>query len=134
MKVRPFVAAAFVAALALTAACAPESPPDPDAAWDRAQGVCFTDPRFADTPYDLRYLGPPDTPGNAEFFSSTDGTCSGDPLRSAEVILRAPDYDSAKQTCDEWQGRIYAGISRVSDWYPGFPVDAHFCAIPLADA
>ena len=108
MKVRPFVMAAFLAAMVLAASCAP-------------------------APYDLRYLGPADIPGNAVVFHSRDGTCSGE-VWGPQFILRAPDYEAATLKCAEWGGFVYGGISQVSAWYPGFPVDGHLCWIPAADS
>ena len=132
MKVRPFVVAAFLAAMVLAASCAPAPPPDPDAAWEAAEGECFTDPRFEPAPYDLRYVGPQDTPGNAVVFHSRDGTCSGE-VWGPQFILRAPSYEAATLRCAEWGGFVYGGISQVSAWYPGFPVDGHLCWIPASD-
>ena len=128
MKVRRSTVVAVLVMLPLGAACAPDAPVDLDAAWERAEGVCFTDPRYEGTPPDLRYLGPADTPANAVAYSSTDGTCSGEP-KGPMFILRVADLDAAVQKCAEWDGTVMQGISRVSDWYPAFPTDAHFCHV-----
>ena len=128
MKVRRFAVTAVLVTLTLGPACAPDPPVDLDAAWEQAEGVCFTDPRYDGTPPDLRYLGPVDTPANAVMYPSTDGTCSGEPTGPV-FILRAAGAEAAAQKCAEWNGTVMQGISRVSDWYPAFPTDAHFCEV-----
>ena len=124
MRVRPFVAPLLAAFVVMTA-CAPGPSTDLDAAWARAVGECFTNPDSDHVP-DLRFLGPVDTPDNAQLYSSTDGSCSGE-LRGTLFILRAPSTDAAAEKCAEWNGLVYSGLSGESGYWPGFPGDGYIC-------
>jgi hypothetical protein len=78
---------------------------------------------------DVEYLGPDNALGNFSYWSSTDGSCSGEPdIISTYAIVKAADLDAAQTVCASIARLGFSGNAfNIQGAWPSLPDTAWGC-------
>jgi hypothetical protein len=126
--------AAGALALGACSAPTPGTPPptsDPSTPWLAPGCIDSSLDEGPIIPGDFQFSGVANVLGNGVGFTSTDGTCSGEPLDEVFAVVRAANGDEAVQICEDL-GLPVENAARLVDFGFAVPIDAWTCLDPSA--
>jgi len=88
------------------------------------KAVCW---RSSGRAVDFKYFGPIDRFGNAENYTSHDGTCSGSVFTHNITVVSAPNSFTAATKCASLAALYQSSRLHLADIWPAAPSDDWAC-------